>query len=463
MKFMACSSIARYRMLILTVFSIGFLEVVADNRYHDLEFLVEESSIKPSDSVNMITERNEAGDVTGYLFAPKDPELTEFEFTVKIPPDGLLQGTASGSAQGIVAVAGHFSSSADFSFKNVTWPEDLPPNWELNSEYGANHEAKITVTLNSEDENAEPSAELELDGEGSIQTLDWSSHQRRIAEEEEQSAWEKFSDPDGVGRVQALDNPPVVLLSILSVDSIKFQKPTMGSSWKTVDEVYKHLGVYTGQSATFGVNHTPSGITIPDGFLTWGGLTSGDTPEVSVTFSTPNFLEAVTVTCGSTTKSALVAVRDQPSGMGRTAYAALHAVYTAIALANDLIGTNVKTLEPFIWANAAYPGVQHNTVADAARHAYWSCLLTRYTVAGYAEGLTTAHEVSSPGPSTETVMDLHNNLMGIAIEGHAHTSGLGCCRTAVRNAVSTGTLWYLDSSYGAVNTAEDALLQPTNK
>jgi hypothetical protein len=117
-----------------------------------------------------------------------------------------------------VAVAGHFSSSADFSFKNVTWPEDLPPNWVLDSSEGGEHEAKITVTLNSEDENAEPSAELELDGEGAIQTLDWSSHQRRIAEEEEQSAWEMFSHPDGVGRVQALDNPPAVLLSILSVD-----------------------------------------------------------------------------------------------------------------------------------------------------------------------------------------------------------------------------------------------------
>jgi hypothetical protein len=88
----------------------------------------------------------------------------------------------------------------------------------LNSEYGANHEAKITVTLNSEDENAEPSAELELDGEGSIQTLDWSSHQRSKAEEEEQSAWEKFSHPDGVGRVQALDNPPVVSFSVLSLE-----------------------------------------------------------------------------------------------------------------------------------------------------------------------------------------------------------------------------------------------------
>ncbi len=169
-------------------------------------------------------------------------------------------------------------------------------------------------------------------------------------------------------------------VNIIKVDSIKFQKLTMGSSWKTVDEVYKHLGVYTGQSATFGVNHTPSSVTIPNGFLTWGGLASGDTPEVSVTFSTANFLEAVTVTCGSTTKSALVAVRDQPSGMGETAYAALHAVYTAIALANDLIGTDVSTLEPFIWANAAYPGVQHNTVADACT----SCLLVvpAYSVYG---------------------------------------------------------------------------------
>jgi hypothetical protein len=189
--------------------------------------------------VNMTPQQNEAGDVTGYLFAPKDPELTEFEFRVKIPPEGLLQGTASGSAQGIVAVAGHFSSSADFSFKNVTWPEDFPPNWQLDSGYGAHHEAKITVILNSEDENAEPSAELELDGEGSIQTLDWSSHQRRIAEEEEQSAWEKFSHPDGVGRVQALDNPPVVSFSILSVELTAHRPQTEGPGYGSPFQKYE--------------------------------------------------------------------------------------------------------------------------------------------------------------------------------------------------------------------------------
>ncbi len=275
----------------------------------------------------------------------------------------------------------------------------------------------------------------------------------------------RYDTVDGLYHTDAYaEITAAAFVDVLKVDNIRFQKSTMVPNWKTVDQVYKHLGVFTGQSATFGVNTTPSGITLPDGLLTWGGLASGTAPEANVTFSTPNFLEVVSVTCGGKTKTALVAIRDQPSGIGETAYAALHAVYTAIAMANNLIGTDATTLEPFIWANSTYPGIQHNTVADAARHAYWMCLLTRYTVAGYAEGLSTQHEVSSPGPSTETVMDLHNNLIGISIAGgHTHTSGLACCRSAVQGAVSEGDLWYLDSSYGAVNTAEDALLQPTNK
>jgi hypothetical protein len=259
-----------------------------------------------------------------------------------------------------------------------------------------------------------------------------------------------------------------VKFTIIRVDTIKFQKSTMVPNWKTVDQVYKHLGVFTDQSAKFGVNTTPSRITLPNGLLTWGGLTSGATPEVSAIFTASNFLQAVTITCAGTTKSALVAIRDQPSGLGEEAYALLHLAYTMIAIANNLAPItyppDLTTLEPYIWASSTYPGNQRNTIADAARHAYWTCLLTRYTVAGYAEGLTTQHEVSRPGPSTETVMDLHNNLMGISIEdGHTHTPGLGCCRSAVQNAVLTGALWYLDSSYGVANTKEDALLQPTNK
>ncbi len=149
--------------------------------------------------------------------------------------------------------------------------------------------------------------------------------------------------------------------------------------------------------------------------------------------------------------------------MDETVYMLLNPDYSAVALAQNLIGPNSWTLEPYIWAESTYPGSQHNTIADAARHSYWTCLLTRYTTAEYALGLTTAHEVSAPGPCTETVMDLHNNLVGISLEGHTHDSNNTCCRNAVSSAVSMGILWYLDSSYGVANINEDALLQPTNK
>lgn len=252
--------------------------------------------------------------------------------------------------------------------------------------------------------------------------------------------------------------------TVFVVSPIKFQNSAMEANWKSIDEDFQHLGVYTGQSATFAVDVLPIGFTLPNDVFSWEGLASGAGAETIVTFSTPNFMSEVSITFGGTTKVANVAIRDQPTGIGEIAYAALHSVYTAIALSKNLIGTDASQLEPFIWANETYPGNQHNTIADAARHAYWTCLLTRYTVAGYALGLSTQHEVSAPGPATETVMDLHNNLIGIAVEdGHTHTPGLECCRSAVQAAISSGTMWYLDSSYGRENVREDALLQPTDQ
>jgi hypothetical protein len=60
-------------------------------------------------------------------------------------------------------------------------------------------------------------------------------------------------------------------------------------------------------------------------------------------------------------------------------------------------------------------------------------------------------------------MDLHNNALGRTLETHGHGTDNSCCRQAVEKAVSDGKCLYLDSSYGAINSAEDALLQPTNK
>lgn len=201
------------------------------NRYHALEFVVEKSRITPPNSVDLIEttieadETNEPDEMTAFLFMPKEPEegqseLSEFSFVVEIPPDGLMGGDSGSSAKGIVAEAGHFSSGTDFSFRSVTWPASLPSNWVLDDSYGANHQAEITVTLNSEASDAEDSTGFELDGAGSIKTLDWSSHQRKQAEEDDDDTdvWDIFDNPDGIGQVQAADNPERVMFSLLKVD-----------------------------------------------------------------------------------------------------------------------------------------------------------------------------------------------------------------------------------------------------
>ena len=262
-------------------------------------------------------------------------------------------------------------------------------------------------------------------------------------------------------------------LHIPKVDSIKFQNSKMGSSWKTVNANYKHLGVYTGQTVKFGVNTTPANLTIPNGVLTWGGLASGTSAEVNVTFNTKNTLmEAVTVSIGGVTTSANVAVRDVPTGTTEANYAIANLITTMKLMGKNIVNTSGGDLEATVWAASTYPGSQTlNGVGDAARHSYWTCLMARFGSASYALGLSTAHEVSGqPSPSTENAMDLYNNARGVEIAtNHAHSPGGGgvsefqCCRNAIQVALGNGVQWCLDSSHGASNQNEDALLQPTNK
>jgi hypothetical protein len=252
-------------------------------------------------------------------------------------------------------------------------------------------------------------------------------------------------------------------VSTFRYDGLRFQKPTMGGAWKNIDQPYKFLGVFTGQTVTFGVVTTPPGVPLPSNAVVWSGAASGKGSQTSVTFGQAGTAQIIG-TIGTVAKSASAEVIDRPSGIGEVAYVASHLAFSGIAAAQNLIGTNILTLEPFVWASTNYPGMaQHNTIADAARHAYWTCLLTRYTSAGYALELTTAHEVSKPGPSTETVMDLQNNAIGISLSYHAHVTGNACCQAAVIAAVNAGLLSYLDGSHGASDLPEGTLLQPTNR
>lgn len=73
--------------------------------------------------------------------------------------------------------------------------------------------------------------------------------------------------------------------------------------------------------------------------------------------------------------------------------------------------------------NSHYPGSHHkNGKANAFRHALWAMLLclesykvfkNRDKVMAWAKKITDFHEKLAPNSILETVMDIHNNTMGI--------------------------------------------------
>lgn len=263
----------------------------------------------------------------------------------------------------------------------------------------------------------------------------------------------------------------------INIKNIIFKNEKM-SIFKTIDESYKFIGVFKGTPITFSVLTETPGEEIPNGTIVWSGYTSGYTSEIYIVFTKVGINKINVMDNSGNFITVLINVIEKPSGIGEEEYAITHPLETSKAVFHNLLPNkfipnwSIRTLEPYIWANATFPGSQHNTKADAARHAYWTCLLYRYTsevnpLGGavlYAVELTYQHEVTGNGPCTETIMDLHNNSYGVIIaKNHVHGSDNTCCQQAVLEALNNGRLWYLDDSYGdTANTKEDALLQPTN-
>jgi Glucodextranase, domain B len=255
-------------------------------------------------------------------------------------------------------------------------------------------------------------------------------------------------------------------LTVVDIRNITFQSPAM-SGPKPIDQPYKFMGVETGDTTKFSFEVQPPGTQIPEKNISWTGVANGSTQIIPANFSSAG-QPSQNLTVLGVKRQASIRVMDKPSGDGETAYVLKHPIDSATAAFHNLIGSDGATLEPSIWAANNFPSVSlHNGKGDAARHTYWNCLLTIYTNAGYAQGVTTAHEVSSPGPSTETVMDLSNNAtgrsLGSGLLGGAQAPDNTSCQNAVLNALNAGTTIYLDSSYGSADTTEQALLQPTNK
>ncbi len=137
-------------------------------------------------------------------------------------------------------------------------------------------------------------------------------------------------------------------------------------------------------------------------------------------------------------------IDDIPDGSGQMAYCITRPVQCTIAneLANDAL----------LWAQNNFPaGSLHNGVGDAARHAYWNCLMTRDPDLGeaFAEGLATAHEndnLAEGSPCIETAMDLINNEVGRELGSRqCNSSAEQCCENDVIEAVNNGELTIIEN------------------
>ena len=103
-----------------------------------------------------------------------------------------------------------------------------------------------------------------------------------------------------------------------------------------------------------------------------------------------------------------------------------------------------------------------NGRSDAARHAYWTGIMTIDWDSEHAEGLSTAHEVdnlSGNSAHNETVMDLENNAVGITLVTSSSMTRAQL-DTAVRAALNNGELTILDD---LTNDEWKGLLKPSNQ
>jgi RHS repeat-associated protein len=96
--------------------------------------------------------------------------------------------------------------------------------------------------------------------------------------------------------------------------------------------------------------------------------------------------------------------------------------------------------------NSGLPGL-HNGQADAYRHCYWSCLMTKRMGAVKAETAGNIHEDwgdKAGQPAIERQMDLHNNSAGRGCAG-SKDSSIDCDQSC-RNKLIDGSLWWIDST-----------------
>jgi hypothetical protein len=235
--------------------------------------------------------------------------------------------------------------------------------------------------------------------------------------------------------------------------NLRFKTTLPGASFTNVDphpDPDARIGVLRGDTLAFrgepqlGANQ-----------YSWGGAITGTGQERSVRFDSPGNKE-VTLTASGTTRRARIAVFFEPPEPDEDTYAIQH---PGNALRAHSLGVEANQ-----WANSTLgPTTHSNGRNDAARHAYWNCIMAKDPDVGpdIAREAGTAHErtgFEQNFPHNTTVMDFENNVRGLAIAAEVQTRAQ--CAQAVINALNAGTLTILDD---LDNEGGTGLLIPSNR
>ena len=214
--------------------------------------------------------------------------------------------------------------------------------------------------------------------------------------------------------------------------NLQFSTTEPGAPYKTVDP-------YAIQNARIGILagdglHFRAEPQLNANQYSWGGVASGTGQEKFVQLNSPGNYE-VTVTAQGTTRTARITVWPVPYPPNQAGYAEQHAAWAA--------GGLITAAQAKQWAINTF-GVDSvgNGRTDAARHAYWNCLMVTDILMGpeAALGVSNAHERQGyeNGDFHNThVMDFENNARAIEFSGQLQTSQ---CADRVIHAVESGEL-----------------------
>jgi hypothetical protein len=248
-----------------------------------------------------------------------------------------------------------------------------------------------------------------------------------------------------VGTVQPAQGGTNSCLSLL------FTTTATGAPYATVDPypVSASIGVLAGDSLRF--RGEPQ---LNANQYSWGGALSGTGQEKVLQVNSPGISE-VTLTAQGKTRTAGIISFPVPSPPNQFEYGQQHLALGA--------GGLITAQEAFEWSDRTFGVEPNNGRKDAARHAYWICIMVKDLAMGpeAALDISNAHERTGyeRGDFHNThVMDFRNNARALAFSGQLQSRGQ--CAQRVIDAVNSGELTIIEP---AANPGGTGLLVPSNR